>query len=172
MASQGAGLRQIVIAAGGYLIQIALSGDVVTGAQFETGNGVPTAPSCPLERRLDAFFKGVFAPSPVFSTLEGVVWELPGELSSFTRRVLFEVAQVPFGELVSYKELAQRCGIARGGFQAIGGAVKRNPLLIIIPCHRVIASGHKIGGYGPGIEIKKRLLAAEGHTFRGEKVLS
>jgi len=75
--------------------------------------------------------------------------------------------KVPYGKLLSYGELAEKVG-RPGGARAVGGAVGSNPLPFVVPCHRVIASGKRLGGFGPGPEWKKRLLALEG-TLAGLK---
>jgi methylated-DNA-[protein]-cysteine S-methyltransferase len=70
--------------------------------------------------------------------------------------------QVPYGETVSYGELAEMAG-RPGAARAVGNAMSRNPLPIVVPCHRVVAAGGRIGGYGPsGIPTKRFLLALEG----------
>ena len=82
-------------------------------------------------------------------------------VSEFDRRVLDVVAKIPYGETLSYREVALRAGFPRA-FRAAGGALGRNPLPIIVPCHRVIRSDGGLGGFGGGIEIKKYLLELEG----------
>ena len=81
-------------------------------------------------------------------------------LSPFTRRVLEACAQVPYGETVCYGEIARRIGKPRGA-RAVGQALGRNPVPLIVPCHRVVASGGGLGGFGGGVELKRRLLALE-----------
>jgi methylated-DNA-[protein]-cysteine S-methyltransferase len=69
---------------------------------------------------------------------------------------------VRFGETVSYGELAEMAG-RPGAARAVGNAMSRNPVPIVVPCHRVVASGGRIGGYGPsGVRTKRFLLALEG----------
>jgi len=92
-------------------------------------------------------------------------------VSDWDRLVLNGAAQLRFGETASYGELARRVGHP-GAAQAVGGAMSRNPVPILIPCHRVIAAGHRLGGYGgytyadreSALEVKRRLLALEGTT--------
>ena len=79
----------------------------------------------------------------------------------FTRRVLEQTAQIPFGETVSYKGIAGRAGNERA-FRAAGTALGSNPLPIVVPCHRVLHAGGGLGGYTGGLEIKRKLLAIEG----------
>lgn len=81
--------------------------------------------------------------------------------TDFQRRVWFEMARIPYGETLSYGGLAAKVGsVAR----AIGGACGANPIPIIIPCHRVLAGGGRLGGFsgGEGADSKRALLAHEG----------
>lgn len=79
----------------------------------------------------------------------------------FQMRVWDEIARIPYGETISYAELARRAGAA-GSARAAGAATGRNPLSIVVPCHRVIASGGALTGYAGGLERKTRLLEIEG----------
>jgi len=91
-------------------------------------------------------------------------FDVPVDLSHvtpFVRRVLTATMEVPAGNLVSYGDIARRIGQPRGS-RAVGQALGRNPIPIVIPCHRVVASGGGIGGYGGGLAMKKRLLRLEG----------
>lgn len=85
--------------------------------------------------------------------------EPPG--TEFQRRVWFTLAEIPYGQTISYAELARWVGRPTA-FRAVGQANGANPLPIFLPCHRVVASGGKIGGYGGGLTLKRRLLALEG----------
>lgn len=69
--------------------------------------------------------------------------------------------EIPYGETVTYAELAVWVG-RPGAFRAVGQANGANPLPIVCPCHRVVAAGGRLGGYGGGLEVKRRLLALEG----------
>jgi methylated-DNA-[protein]-cysteine S-methyltransferase len=82
-------------------------------------------------------------------------------LTPFQRRVLMAAAEVPAGQVVSYGEIARRIGQPRGS-RAVGQALGKNPIPIVLPCHRVIASGGRIGGYGGGLAMKRKLLRLEG----------
>ncbi|MCZ7399773.1 MAG: methylated-DNA--[protein]-cysteine S-methyltransferase [Candidatus Methanoperedens sp.] len=79
-------------------------------------------------------------------------------LSPFTRKVLNETRKIRYGTTITYSELARNIGTA--AVRAVGGALARNPVPIIIPCHRVVAK-NGIGGYSAGIGIKTRLLELE-----------
>ncbi|WP_416520788.1 methylated-DNA--[protein]-cysteine S-methyltransferase [Streptomyces achromogenes] len=82
--------------------------------------------------------------------------------SGFNRQVLRELASgVPYGSVVGYGDLAGRVG-QPGGAQAVGVAMGSNPLPVVVPCHRVVESDGGIGGFGGGLETKRKLLALEG----------
>ena len=84
--------------------------------------------------------------------------ELDG--TPFQQAVWSELQRIPYGETISYGELARRVGRPNGP-RAVGQANGRNPVPIIVPCHRVLAS-NGIGGYGGGLPVKRALLAVEG----------
>ncbi|MGY6500147.1 MAG: methylated-DNA--[protein]-cysteine S-methyltransferase [Acidimicrobiales bacterium] len=79
----------------------------------------------------------------------------------FRSEVLRQLEQVEFGEVVSYRDLAERAGHAKAS-RAVGSAMATNPLPIVVPCHRVLRSGGALGGYAGGLEAKRWLLAHEG----------
>ena len=80
--------------------------------------------------------------------------------TNFDRAVWNATADIPYGQTRSYAWVAKRIGRPRA-FRAVGGALARNPVPIIIPCHRVIASSGNLGGFGGGLVLKKRLLELE-----------
>lgn len=80
------------------------------------------------------------------STLNNLVWQ--------------ELLKIPYGETVSYKDISERINFHKA-WRAVGTAVGKNPIPIIIPCHRVIAASGKLGGFSLGIEVKKILLKIE-----------
>lgn len=83
------------------------------------------------------------------------------EMPPFYQKVLNIVNKIPYGRYLSYQEVASKAGNPKAT-RAAGSANARNPIPVIIPCHRVLASGGKLGGYGGGIKIKKYLLKLEG----------
>jgi methylated-DNA-[protein]-cysteine S-methyltransferase len=85
------------------------------------------------------------------------------DISPFHRRVYEAARSVGWGQTASYGELARRVGSA-GAARAVGQALSRNPIAIIIPCHRILASGNRVGGFSAfgGISAKQRLLSLEG----------
>jgi len=106
--------------------------------------------------RLQAYFDGAPINFPELVELS--------RFTEFQRRVLSELRLVPYGETRTYGWLARTCGCPRGP-RAVGQAVGRNPLPVIIPCHRVLAAGG-YGGFGGGLDLKLRLLRLEGITSR------
>jgi O-6-methylguanine DNA methyltransferase len=94
-------------------------------------------------------------------------FDLPLDLrgTEFQRRVWTELRNVPFGQTVSYGELARRIGRPEAA-RAVGGALGANPIPIIVPCHRVVGADGSLVGYGGGLEIKAALLRLEGVVFR------
>lgn len=86
----------------------------------------------------------------------------PTGWTEFSRRIYDGCREIEAGETLSYKELARRAGNEKAS-RAVGTAMAKNRVIIVIPCHRVVASGGKLGGYGGpgGIETKKFLLNLE-----------
>jgi methylated-DNA-[protein]-cysteine S-methyltransferase len=110
-------------------------------------------PIDPARRQLDEYFEG---------RRHG--FELPVDialLADFNRRVLRELSRVPYGEVVTYGELAARAARPRAA-RAVGTVMNRNPLPIVLPCHRVIGANGKLVGYGGGLDRKEALLRLEG----------
>ena len=97
-------------------------------------------------------------------------FELPLEISGtdFQKRVWQELLKIPYGTTISYAELAERAGNKKA-CRAAGSANGKNRLPIVIPCHRVISSDGKIGGYSGGLFVKRMLLEIEGITDIQEK---
>lgn len=106
----------------------------------------------PMVRQLRAYFAGARRTFEVPTDLRRV--------TPFQRQVLMAAARVPAGDVVTYGEIARRIGRPRGG-RAVGQALGHNPIPIIIPCHRVVAAGDRLGGYTGGLAIKKKLLRLE-----------
>ncbi len=79
----------------------------------------------------------------------------------FQQRVWQELQRIPFGTTLTYRELAQRLGMPQAA-RAVGHANGRNPLAVVIPCHRLIGSDGQLHGYAGGIALKQRLLQHEG----------
>ena len=81
-------------------------------------------------------------------------------LTPFQRRILAATARVPYGEVTTYREVAREAGNERAS-RAAGGALGANPIPIVVPCHRVVATDGSLGGYAGGLAAKRRLLGLE-----------
>ncbi len=95
-----------------------------------------------------------------------VSFDVPVDLSAvtpFRRRVLMACRRVPYGKTVSYADLARRAG-SPGAARAVGSAMAHNPIPLVIPCHRVLASGGGLGGFSAsrGVALKEQMLELEG----------
>ena len=85
--------------------------------------------------------------------------------TEFHKRCWQQLLQIPYGETCSYADIARAVGSPKS-FRAVGQANHHNPIAIIVPCHRVLAAGCYLGGYGGGLPVKAFLLRLEGATFR------
>ena len=81
--------------------------------------------------------------------------------TEFQQRVWREIAKVPYGLTITYSEIARRAG-ASGSARAAGAATGRNPLALVVPCHRIVAADGSLTGYAGGLARKARLLELEG----------
>jgi methylated-DNA-[protein]-cysteine S-methyltransferase len=111
-----------------------------------------TEPLLGAKRELDAYFDG-----------RRRRFDLPVDVraSGFAGRVLEELARVPYGETVSYGELARRAGNPKAA-RAVGTTMNRNRIPIVLPCHRVVGSNGSLVGYAGGLDTKRFLLQLEG----------
>jgi methylated-DNA-[protein]-cysteine S-methyltransferase len=116
------------------------------------------APLSAAARQLDEYFAGSRRTFSLAFELEG---------TDFQRRVWLALADIPYGETVSYGELARSVGHPNA-YRAVGSANGANPLAIILPCHRVVASDGSLGGYGGGLPTKQALLDLERAVAAGK----
>ena len=111
---------------------------------------------------LDEYFKGN---NPEFTPKYKI-----NNLTEFRQMVIDEMLKIPYGETITYndiaREIAKRKNINKMSAQAVGGAVGWNPICLIIPCHRVIGTDGSLTGYGGGIENKKALLEHEKNNWQ------
>ena len=103
-------------------------------------------------RWLDVYFSGK---EPEFTPALHI------ETTPFRMAVIEKLLEISYGETLSYGELAERLGKGKGAAQAVGSAVGHNPVSIIVPCHRVIASNGSLTGYAGGLDRKLALLKLE-----------
>ena len=106
-----------------------------------------------VHRELDEYFEGRRHAFDLAVDLRG--------LTPFSERVLHELARVPFGETATYSVLAERAGKPKAA-RAVGTIMNRNPIPIVLPCHRIIGANGSLVGYGGGLDRKVALLTLEG----------
>jgi methylated-DNA-[protein]-cysteine S-methyltransferase len=109
-------------------------------------------------RELDEYFSGRRRSFDV-----AIDWSLVG--GPFGRRVLDVTSEIPYGDVLTYREVAADAGSPRGS-RAAGNALGSNPIPIVVPCHRVLHTGGGLGGYTGGVEIKRTLLGIESGQTR------
>ncbi|MPZ22766.1 MAG: methylated-DNA--[protein]-cysteine S-methyltransferase [Dehalococcoidia bacterium] len=132
------------------------SSDDQMAALLERDGLIPERATIELEalhRELDEYFSG-----------RRTVFEIPLDLrvaNPFRRAVLERTAAIPAGGFSTYSRIAVDVGRPRA-YRAVGNAVGANPIPVVIPCHRVLATGGGLGGYGGGLDIKRYLLELEG----------
>lgn len=80
----------------------------------------------------------------------------------FQRQVWLTAREIPWGQTCAYGDLAERMGRSRAAARAVGQALGANPVPIVVPCHRILAAGGGLGGFGAGLEWKRELLRVEG----------
>ncbi|SAK64780.1 methylated-DNA--protein-cysteine methyltransferase [Caballeronia arationis] len=148
-------------------------GDSLTGLffvgqkHFPAGVAAPTlsegAPGARViaeaREQVDAYFAGERRAFSVKLRLDGTAFQL---------RVWGALQEIPFGDAWTYGDLARRLGLPPGSSRAVGGANGRNPVAIIVPCHRVIGGDGALTGYAGGVQRKQHLLTLEGGPGRAQ----
>jgi O-6-methylguanine DNA methyltransferase len=115
------------------------------------------AAASPAVRQLEEYFQGSRREFDLELDLEG--------RTPFQEKVLRLVASIPYGRTKGYGQVAGEAGNP-GAARAVGSVMHNNPIPLVIPCHRVLSAGGKLGGFGSGIENKKRLLNMEGAAWK------
>ena len=115
---------------------------------LRSGPAVATA-----HRQLDEYFAGDRSAFTLDVDLRGA--------APFARQVLDELARVPYGHTTTYGTLAAKVGAPRAA-RAVGTVMNRNPIPIVLPCHRVVGANGSLTGYAGGLDVKERLLRLEG----------
>jgi len=110
----------------------------------------------PVRQQLQEYFSGQRRNFDLALDLRG---------TEFHKRCWQQLLQIPYGETCSYADIARAVGSPKS-FRAVGQANHHNPIAIIVPCHRVLAAGFYLGGYGGGLPVKAYLLRLEGASFR------
>jgi methylated-DNA-[protein]-cysteine S-methyltransferase len=125
---------------------------------FNFGDGGGDGFNSAVAKQIDEFFAG---------KRQGFDFPLAPRGSEFQKRVWSELIKIPFGETISYGELARRIGNPAAS-RAVGRANATNPIALIVPCHRVIGTNGKLTGYAGGIELKDKLLVWERAVRNGK----
>jgi methylated-DNA-[protein]-cysteine S-methyltransferase len=89
--------------------------------------------------------------------------------TNFERNVILEVASIPKGHVKTYKEIAT--SMKTQGYRAVGTAIGKNPFPIVVPCHRVVRSDGKVGGFRGGKQMKVEMLINEGFKIKSDKIM-
>ena len=133
----------------------------VTALEFPRSGGPRSRVAA---RKAPAFIRKLGRQLQQYAMGKSVRWSVPVDLSSgtsFQEKVWRTLTQIPRGQTRSYAWVAQKVGKPNAA-RAVGTACGANPVPVIIPCHRVIASGGSLGGFGGGLPMKRRLLRLEG----------
>ncbi len=127
----------------------------------ETGKG-----RYPQHKTAEPILKEAFAQIDAYLAGRLKAFDLPLDTggTAFQRKVWDALCAIPYGEAASYADIARVVGCPKGP-RAVGMANHANPIALIIPCHRVIATGGGLGGYGGGLPLKRKLLKLEGIHF-------
>jgi methylated-DNA-[protein]-cysteine S-methyltransferase len=137
-------------------------GDALTALHLPEERGKPAEKPPACIRRDDGAFREARAQLTAYFAGELSVFELPLRPAgtAFQRLVWDELLRIPFGTSISYAEQARRIG-RPGAARAVGAANGRNPIAIVVPCHRVIGANGSLTGYGGGLPMKQWLLGHE-----------
>ena len=140
----------------------------LAGAWFEGQKDHPGALAAP-ERPDDPVLRDAAAQLRAYFAGESASFELPLELhgTTFQRAVWHALLEIGAGHTRSYSEIAQQVGSPRA-VRAVGAAIAKNPLSVIVPCHRVIGRSGALTGYAGGMQRKRALLALEGVAVQQE----
>jgi len=140
-----------ISATDGFITQLYFEGGITTPPTLQETSTAGLEVLQKLKQELDAYFAG---------TLKEFTVPLRPAGTAFRMKVWEALQTIPYGETISYKELANRIGNPKA-IRAVGGANHHNPISIIIPCHRVIGASGKLVGYGGGLNVKEFLLEHE-----------
>jgi O-6-methylguanine DNA methyltransferase len=136
-------------------LYLTFSGRLLSGVSFEKPAHIPfrkgSAPESFIKELRDYFSGGPGAFNQEVKFLTG---------TEFEKKVWSVLPEIPFGETRSYKWVAEKTGNP-AAVRAVGRALSKNPVPVVIPCHRVIESDGSIGGYSSGVDVKRRLLEME-----------
>ncbi len=135
-------------------LAVSVEDGAVTRIDF--GSRTQRRPETQLEKRVGEELKQYFA-----GKRRTFTFPLEPEGTAFEKRVWKALEKIPYGETRTYGDVARSIGNPTAA-RAVGAANGRNPIPIVVPCHRVVAAGGKLGGFGGGLPLKKKLLSLEG----------
>ncbi|MFI5251200.1 MAG: methylated-DNA--[protein]-cysteine S-methyltransferase [Bacteroidota bacterium] len=142
-------------------LEITANDKGITGLNFVSQRGKSAHQNAHMKKclaELEQYFKGARKRFTVNLVLEG---------TEFQKKVWRALLTIPYGKTASYLDIARLIG-NKNAMRAVGGANHRNPVAIIVPCHRVIAHDGSLGGYGGGLPNKEWLLAHERKIIAGK----
>ena len=147
-------------------VLLVANGDALCGVYFDEQKYLPSIDSAWQEDEDSAVLRAAHNQLDQYFAGSRKRFELPlgPNGTPFQRAVWNAIAQVPWGETLTYAELASRAG-RPGSARAAGAATGRNPLSIIVPCHRIVGSDGSLTGYAGGLDRKQKLLALERPLF-------
>lgn len=134
-------------------LTVSINDNAVTRIHF--GRRTNRPPQTPLERQIATELTEYFA-----GTRRHFTFPLKPEGTAFEKRVWQALLRIPYGDTRTYGEIARSIGNPTAA-RAVGTANGRNPIPIVVPCHRVVAANGKLGGFGGGLPLKKKLLSLE-----------
>ncbi len=137
------------------LVPLAVTTDGGAVTEIRLNQRGARAAASDLERRVEGELREYFG-----GRRSTFTFPIAPEGTAFERQVWDELAKIPYGKTRSYGEIAALLG-RPGAARAVGAANGKNPIPIVVPCHRVVATGGKLGGYGGGPELKRQLLDLE-----------
>ena len=135
-------------------LYLEFTGKDLTGIHFQKPVGIPRkghGPTLLIKELREYFEKGREEFTQRISLKTG---------TEFDRKVWLAIRDIPYGETKTYKWLAEKIG-KPNAFRAVGQSLSRNPIPVLLPCHRIIESDGSLGGYSGGVDIKRRLLEIE-----------
>lgn len=137
--------------------------DALTGVFFVGQKYYPALTMMPYDQAVPRVIRQAEEQLAEFFSGERQAFSVPLGLrgTPFQQQVWRELAQIPYGEVVSYGAMAKKMGLSPGHSRAVGMANGRNPICIILPCHRVIGAGGDLTGYAGGMDRKHALLKLE-----------
>lgn len=149
-------------------ITLASNGEALTGLWIEGQKYFASSIKSPAEEKFLPIFENTAKWLDIYFSGKNPSFTLPIKFTGtpFQLMVWGILQKIPYGEVITYKdiacEIANQKGLPKMSAQAVGGAVGRNPISIIVPCHRVVGSNGSLTGYAGGVDKKLKLLTLEG----------